>query len=138
MSGLILFIDKANKDEVVLIDASGLREKIKDGKNQKTVLSRAEEQKICNTFTHKQVVEDFSVVVGYNEIKAKNYSLSAWRYFEVKIDYVDISAEEFVQKMAGFSSDLDNLFTESVKLEKEIKDRLTMLKFNLYLKIRWH
>ena len=45
-SGLILFIDKANKDEVVLIDASGLGEKIKDGKNQKTVLSRAEEQKI--------------------------------------------------------------------------------------------
>jgi hypothetical protein len=30
----------------VLIDASGLGEKIKDGKNQKTVLSREEEQKI--------------------------------------------------------------------------------------------
>ena len=83
-------------------------------------------------------MEDFSVVVGYDEIKAKNYSLSAGQYFEVKIDYVDISADEFAQKMAGFSSDLDNLFTESVELEKEIKDRLTMLKFNLYLKIRWH
>lgn len=45
-SGLILFIDKANKDEMVLIDASGLGKKIKDGKNQKTVLSREEEQKI--------------------------------------------------------------------------------------------
>ena len=43
--GVILFIDKANKDEVVLIDASGLGEKTKDGKNQKNVLSRAEEQK---------------------------------------------------------------------------------------------
>ena len=60
------------------------------------------------------------------------------QYFEVKIDYVDISADEFVQKMAGFSADLDNLLTESVELEKEIKDRLTMLKFNLYLKIRRH
>lgn len=128
MSGLILFIDKANKDEVVLIDASGLGEKIKDGK--KTVLSREEEQKICNTFTHKQAVEDFSVVVGYDEIKAKNYSLSAGQYFEVKIDYVDISAEEFEQKMAGFSADLNKLFTESAELEKEIKDRLAMLKFN--------
>ena len=126
----ILFIDKANKDKVVLIDASGLGEKIKDGKNQKTVLSRAEEQKICNTFTHKQAVEDFSVVVSYDEIKAKNYSLSAGQYFEVKIDYVDISADEFSQKMAGFSADLDKLFLESAELEKEIKEKLQTLKFN--------
>ncbi len=115
---------------MVLIDASGLGEKIKDGKNQKTVLSRAEEQKICNTFTHKQEVEDFSVVVSYDEIRAKNYSLSAGQYFEVKIDYVDISAEEFAQKMAGFSADLDKLFTESAELEKEIKEKLQTLKFN--------
>ena len=126
----ILFIDKTNKDDVVLIDASGLGEKIKDGKNQKTVLSRAEEQKICNTFTHKQAVEDFSVVVSYDEIKAKNYSLSAGQYFEVKIDYVDISADEFAQKMVDFSADLDKLFTESAELEKEIKEKLQTLKFN--------
>ena len=105
-------------------------EKIKDGKNQKTVLSRAEKQKICNTFTHKQTVEDFSVVVSYDEIRAKNYSLSAGQYFEVKIDYVDISAEEFAQKMAGFSADLDKLFTESAELEKEIKEKLQTLKFS--------
>ncbi|HFC8547362.1 TPA: N-6 DNA methylase [Neisseria lactamica] len=125
-----MFIDKANKDEAVLIDAKNLGEKIKDGKNQKTVLSRAEEQKTCNTFTHKQAVADFSVVIGYDEIEARNYSLSAGQYFEVKIDYVDISAEEFARKMAGFSADLDKLFAESAELEKEIKDRLAMLKFN--------
>ena len=45
-------------------------------------------------------MEDFSMVVGYDEIKAKNYSLSAGQYFEVKIDYVDISTDEFAQKMA--------------------------------------
>ena len=126
----ILFIDKANKDNVVLIDASGLGTKTSVDGNQKTVLSREEEQKICNTFTHKQAVEDFSVLVSYDEIKAKNYSLSAGQYFEVKIDYVDISADEFVQKMAGFSANLDKLFAESAELEKEIKDRLAMLKFN--------
>lgn len=71
----ILFIDKANKDGVVLIDASGLGTKTSVDENQKTVLSREEEQKICNTFTHKQAVENFSVVVGYDEIKAKNYKL---------------------------------------------------------------
>ena len=126
----ILFIDKANKDGVVLIDASGLGTKTSVDENQKTVLSREEEQKICNTFTNKQAVEDFSVVVGYDEIKAKNYSLSAGQYFEVKIDYVDISAEKFEQKMAGFSADLDKLFAESAELEKEITEKLKSLRFN--------
>ena len=36
----ILFIDDSNKGKVILIDASNLGEKIKDGKNQKTVLTR--------------------------------------------------------------------------------------------------
>ncbi|TVX61935.1 N-6 DNA methylase, partial [Streptococcus pneumoniae] len=41
----ILFIDKKNKGDVVLIDASNLGTKVKEGKNQKTVLSPEEEQK---------------------------------------------------------------------------------------------
>ena len=75
-------------------------------------------------------MEDFSVVVSYDEIKAKNYSLSAGQYFEVKIDYVDISADEFAQKMAEFSADLDKFFAESAELEREIKDKLQRLEFN--------
>lgn len=126
----ILFIDKSNKDEVVLIDASNLGEKIKDGKNQKTVLTPTEERKICDTFTQKQAVEDFSVVVSYDEIKAKNYSLSAGQYFDVKIDYVAISADEFEQKMADFSANLDDLFAQSAVLERDIKEKLASLKFN--------
>ena len=42
----VLFIDKENKEDVILIDASNLGEKIKEGKNQKTVLSSEEEEKI--------------------------------------------------------------------------------------------
>ncbi|MFN2579920.1 N-6 DNA methylase [Neisseria gonorrhoeae] len=127
----ILFIDKTNKDKVVLIDASGLGEKNqRRQKPKKPYFPAKKNKKICNTFTNKQAVEDFSVVVGYDEIKAKNHSLSAGQYFEVKIDYVDISADEFAQKIAGFSADLDKLFAESAELEKEIKDRLAMLKFN--------
>ena len=126
----ILFVDKSNKDKVVLIDASNLGEKIKDGKNQKTVLTLEEERKICDTFTQKQAVEDFSVVVSYDEIKAKNYSLSAGQYFDVKIDYVAISADEFEQKMADFSANLDDLFAQSAALEKEIKEKLASLRFH--------
>ncbi len=51
----ILFLDKTNKEKVVLIDASNMGEKIKDGKNQKTVLSEEEEDKIISTFNNKEV-----------------------------------------------------------------------------------
>ena len=43
---------------------------------------------------------------------------------------MDISAEEFEQKMAGFSADLDKLFAQSAELEKEIKEKLKSLRFS--------
>src|SRR5690554_232387 len=120
----IVFIDKNNKGNVVLIDASNLGETVKDGKNQKTVLTAKEEQQIIDTFTKKVALEDFSVVVSYDEIKQKNYSLSAGQYFEVKIDYVDITAEEFTAKMKGFEENLNKLFAEGKELESEIQNNL--------------
>ena len=67
----ILFIDASNSGDVILIDASNLGEKVKEGKNQKTVLSPDEEQRIIETFNTKKAVEDFSVVVSYDAIEAK-------------------------------------------------------------------
>lgn len=120
----ILFLDKTNKEDVALIDASGLGEKVKEGKNQKTVLTAAEEDQIIDTFNQKEAKDDFSVVVSYDEIAAKNYSLSAGQYFDIKIEYIDITHAEFEAKMQGFTDNLDNLFAESRKLEKEIKKQL--------------
>jgi type I restriction enzyme M protein len=125
----ILFIDAANKADVVLIDASNLGTKVKDGKNQKTLLSEAEEDRIIATFNAKQAVEDFSVVVSYADIAAKNYSLSAGQYFDVKIEYSDLTPEQFAAKMQGFTSNLDKLFKESAALEKEIKKQLAGLRY---------
>lgn len=125
----ILFMDDSNKDKVVLIDASNLGEKIKDGKNQKTVLSADEEQRIIDVFNFKDREDDFSVVVSYDEIAAKNYSLSAGQYFDVKIEYVDITPAQFAEKMQGFTSNLDSLFNQSRELEKEIKKQLAGLKY---------
>ena len=126
----ILFLDKTNTKDVVLIDASNLGTKVKEGKNQKTVLSSQEEQQIIDVFNAKEVKEDFSVVVSYDEIKAKNYSLSAGQYFEVKIEYIDISADEFTTKMNEFESKLETLFAESKSLEKEIQKNLKSLKYD--------
>jgi len=126
----ILFMDDSNKDKVVLIDASNLGEKIKDGKNQKTVLTPAEEQRIIDTFNAKSAVEGFSVAVSYEEVEAKNFSLSAGQYFNVKVEYVDITPAQFAKKMQGFTSNLDGLFSQSRDLESEIQKQLAGLRFN--------
>jgi type I restriction enzyme M protein len=125
----ILFIDKANKGDVVLVDASNLGETVKEGKNQKTVLTKDEEEQIINTFNNKEVVDDFSVVVSYDDIKAKNLSLSAGQYFEVKIEYTDITNEEFLNKMSQFDSNLEKLFADSNAIESDIRQSLKGLKY---------
>lgn len=126
----ILFIDASNDGDVVLVDASNLGEKVKDGKNQKTVLTADEEQQIIDVFNAKEAVDDFSVAVSYSDIEAKNYSLSAGQYFDVKIEYVDITPAQFAEKMQGFTSNLDNLFSQSRDLETEIKKQLAGLKYD--------
>ncbi len=126
----ILFIDKANKKgDIVLMDASKLGTIVKEGKNQKTLLSHDEEQRIISTFNNHEPKEDFTVVVSYEQIKEKNYSLSAGQYFEVKIEYSDISPEEFEAKMNGYKQNLSSLFTESQNLETEIQRQLENLNY---------
>lgn len=125
----ILFVDRSNRDSVVLIDASGLGIKVKDGKNQKTLLSEAEEDRIIATFNAKRAVEDFSVVLSYADIAAKKYSLSAGQYFDVKIEYSDLTPAQFAEKMQGFTDKLDGLFKESAGLEREIKKQLAELRY---------
>lgn len=125
----ILFIDASNKEKVVLIDASNLGEKVKDGKNQKTVLTEEEEQRICEVFNNKWSEEDFSVVVSYDDITQKNYSFSAGQYFDVKIEYTDMTPEQFAAKMNGFTDNLESLFIQSRELEVEIKTQMAVLKY---------
>lgn len=126
----VLFIDKSNQaGKITLIDASKLGTKVKDGKNQRTVLSSEEIQKIEDTFIKQEAVDDFSVCVTYDEIKEKNYSLSAGQYFEIKIEYVELTPEEFSQKMAIYTADLEKYFAEGKTLEEQIKQSLGELKY---------
>lgn len=125
----VLFIDKSNKDgTVMLIDASRLGEKVKEGKNQRTVLSDEEVKMIENTFINQLVVDDFSVKISFEQIQEKNYSFAAGQYFEVKIEYVEITREEFVLRIDDYITKLDKLFTDGMNLEASIKERLGDLK----------
>lgn len=124
----ILFLDRAAHDSVVLIDATSLGEKVREGKNQKTLLSSAEESRIVNTFNARDSVVDFSAVVSYEAIAARNWSLSAGQYFEVKIDYQDLTAEEFSARVSGFEERLLNLSELSRDLDEKIVDVLKGLR----------
>lgn len=126
----ILFLDKGNtKGDIVLMDASSLGIEIKDGKNKKTLLSQSEEELIINAFNKHEAIEDFTVVVSYEQIIEKNYSLSAGQYFDIKIDYTDITPEVFRSKIDDYKINLNALFEESVRLEREIQEQLNMLKY---------
>jgi type I restriction enzyme M protein len=121
----VLFIDKANKKgDIVLMDASKLGTTVKEGKNQKTLLSPEEEQKIIETFNSHKAVEDFSVVISYEQIAEKNYSFSAGQYFDVKIDYVDISQNDFHARIQEYENLLEEMFDNSHKVEIEILNNL--------------
>ena len=126
----VLFIDKSNAaGDIMLIDASKLGRKVKDGKNQKTVLDEKEVKLIEDTFIHQDVIDDFSVKVSYESITEKDYSFSAGQYFEVKIEYIELSEEDFNRRMAAYAERLDKLFKEGEKLEESIKERLGELKY---------
>ena len=121
---------KTDDDSVVLIDASKLGEEYKEGNNKKRRLRPEEIEQIVQTFRKKEAVEDFSVAVTYNEIKEKGYVLSAGQYFDIKIEYVDITEEEFNAQMKADTEELAAMFAESHELEAEIQKQLAGLKFS--------
>lgn len=126
----VLFLDKANtKGDIVLMDASKLGTMVKEGKNQKTLLSPAEEDLIIHTFNKHQTVDDFAVVVSYEDIKAKKYSFSAGQYFDVKLAYVDITPAAFQDKVSATEKRLAGLFKEAGVLDKSILSSLNTLRF---------
>lgn len=127
----ILFLDRANKDgKVLLMDASKLGHKEKvDGKNQRTVLEPEEIQDIIGTFINGEEKDDFSVLVDYEQIEQKKLSFSAGQYFEVKIEYVELTPEEFDVKMNDYTVELQNLFAEGNKLQQEILEQLKKVRY---------
>ncbi|MBQ6944993.1 MAG: SAM-dependent DNA methyltransferase [Ruminococcus sp.] len=126
----VLFFDNSRQTEkVVLIDASKMGEEYQDGNNKKRRLRPEEIEKIVTTFRNKEAVDDFSVAVTYDEIKAKKYSLAAGQYFDVKIEYVELTQEEFNAKMEAYTTELKSFFEEGNALQKEILEQLGKVKY---------
>ena len=127
----ILFIDKTNQDEVILIDASSLGEKVKQGNNQKTVLRSTDIEKILTSYTSKKQIDGFSIAVTYEDLKTKDYSFNPAIYFDIKIDYEDISPEEFSKRINESLAKLDDFANESEILKNQIANNLLNLDYEV-------
>ena len=126
----VLFFDRSkDKKSVILIDASKLGEEYKEGNNKKRRLRAEEINKIVETFSNKEIVDNFSVLVTYEEIKKKKYSLAAGQYFDVKIEYIELTQEEFQSKMNSYQTKLEEYFAEGDKLKMEILENIKKLKY---------
>ncbi len=126
----VLFFDNSRENDiVVLIDASNMGEEYKEGNNQKRRLRAEEIDRIVNTFRQREAVDDFSVTVTYDEIIAKKYSLAAGQYFDVKIEYVKLTQDEFTAKMNDYKTTLKQLFAESAEVKQGILDQLDMVNY---------
>lgn len=131
-NGSIVFLDSFKEyEDALLMDASKLGVKVRlDKKNQRTYLTDEEIERIVNTFNAREEVEDFSVLASYDEIEAKKYSFSAGQYFEMKIDYVDITPEEFDAELKRRMGNLSELFAEGNRLQAEIEAQLKEVRLN--------
>ena len=126
----ILFLDKANDtEEVILIDASSLGKSVRDGGNQRTVLSEKENKKIIDAFINKEEIEEFSVIVTWEEIIGKNDSLAAGQHFPIKVEYIEISETEFKNKVNEFKESIDKFSTEGNSIYSQISHSLRRLTY---------
>ena len=127
----VVFIDKTKTwDTVSLVDASKLGTDSKIGGLKKTVLSDEDVKLIVETFRDNKPVEDFSVAIPFDDFEAKGYSFSAGQYFDVKINYVDITDEEFKSSVDAHKKCLKKLFEDSRGLEEKIINGIDSLTFN--------
>ena len=126
----VLFFDnRRNHEDVILIDASKMGEEYKDSNGLKKKRLRDDEiSLIVNTFLNREVVDDFSIIVGYTKLKQK-YSLAAGQYFDVKIEYVPLTEDEFNHKMSEYKAELTKLFDEGRELDKQIMEGLDKLHY---------
>lgn len=69
------------------------------------------------------------MLADYNDIEDKNYSFSAGQYFEIRIEYIDITPEEFQTQLNTHIDNLKNLFNEGDDLQQSILSQLKELRY---------
>ena len=128
----IIFIDKSRpeaKQDIILIDATKLGRKVSLEDGQRTILSHEDEQLIINTFKNENEVDDFSALVTKEKIQDRSYSFSAGQYFPVKMDFSEITKQEFEDEIGKLTKEIEELFELNEKYENKIKNDLGALRY---------
>lgn len=126
----IIFIDKSvQNDSILLVDATGMGEKIKDGKNQKTILYPSEIEKIVNTFLNNLEEDKFSVLATTQQIADNSYFLPASNYFDYSDENDILSFDDFNAENQKFLKELEDMENQSILLMNKIKEEISGFKY---------
>ena len=112
---------------MTLVDAAELGEKTKDGKNQRTILSIEDELKIINAFSSNDAIDGFCAKVTIEQIRAKKYTWSIGQYFDIKIPFIELSGNEFEEKINQYSNDIEELFASGNSIQNTIQNNIKRL-----------
>lgn len=121
--------DKKQKDKTLFIDAREMGHMV-DRKHRE--LSDEDVEKLAATFEsfrsgEKVDEKGFAAVATTEEIAKQDYMLTPGRYVGIEEEQGD--DEPIKEKMTRLKSELEAMFEESHRLEKEIKKKLAGLKF---------
>lgn len=123
--------DKKQKGKTIFIDARKMGEMV-DRKHRD--FSDDDINKIADTFEafqngNLEDIKGFCAVVETKDIEKQDYILTPGRY--VGIEEQEEDDEPFEEKMERLTSELSEMFARSHELEKEIKERLGAIGFEL-------
>lgn len=127
----VIFLDKLNSSgNIILMDATNLGTDIKEGKNKKRILKPAEIEDIVNIFNNKLEKENLSILVNYDEFKNRHYSFSAGQYFDVKMEALDITTEEFNSETNKFLNEIESLINSRNIMEEQLKKDIIKVNYD--------
>lgn len=108
----VLFIENSApiNNKVILIDASRLGKKYKDGSYQRTALSETDVTKILSTYKEQKVSNGFSASVSFEDISDSNFSFKAGEYFDVPMHENEYTFDEYKAILTSYRGNANVLF----------------------------
>ena len=125
-----MFINRTKTDDkVFMLDVTSFGKKEKDGKNQRTILSKTELKTIVDLYIKKEEREKISVLTDNQTIKNNKYSYAPNQYFAVNIVKDNISEEQFNFDMLNFKKKLKDRILKTEKLYDELLQEMEKIKY---------
>lgn len=76
---------------------------------------------IIDAINNKKIIDDYSVIPTFEQLEDRHYSFSAGQYFEVKIEYIDITQEEYDEMVENFNNGFADFVSGLLSFQEELK-----------------